>query len=262
MLKKRRILIVEDNPINAKVAMKILEKLGQDAKWVENPSEVEGKMLEEAFDLVLMDLQMPEIGGVELAEKIRALPPPACRVPIVAVTASDLSGERGRCHAASMNGFIIKPITRAILDKELQRLFPDEAVDIAQEGERERPENSAPLLDVAWMASFEKQIGKEIYHSLVLDFERMLPDLESKAASALAENDLLKLQKVAHKIKGSAGQLGASELKDIAHGLMHTTPGDMGDNLAGLVGQAFQCYRHSVSELKAALGGSGESAVH
>ena len=110
----RKILLVEDVPVNQMLAVRILEKAGHDVVVASNGREALETLARRSFDLVLMDVQMPEMDGFEAAQMIRKRD---SRIPIVAMTAYAMTGDRERCLAAGMNGYISKPIhSRELLD--------------------------------------------------------------------------------------------------------------------------------------------------
>ena len=117
------ILVVEDNPMNLRVALKTLEKLGYSSVGVENGKEaldfIEKKGL--VVGLILMDCQMPVMDGYVATELIRKLPPPIGKIPIVALTANALEGERDHVISLGMNDYLIKPVLRATLASTIQK---------------------------------------------------------------------------------------------------------------------------------------------
>lgn len=117
----RRLLVAEDNPINQKVILRTLRKIGYDALVVANGREAVEAVLCESFALILMDCQMPVMDGYEATAKIRRNQAHGEHVPIVAVTANAMRGDRDRCLAAGMDDYISKPVRPAELDAILQR---------------------------------------------------------------------------------------------------------------------------------------------
>ena len=105
-------MLAEDNPINQRVAERLLQKLGHHVFIaIDGCEALEAATTQEPFDLILMDIQMPRMDGIEATQAIRKLEDPARRnMPIVALTAFAMKGDRERCLAAGMNGYISKPI--------------------------------------------------------------------------------------------------------------------------------------------------------
>ena len=121
-LEGTRILLAEDNPFNQQVAVALLDRLGCTVTVANNGAEAVEKVEAMQFDLVFMDCQMPEMDGYEATRRIRALAAPVNTVPIVAMTANALSGDRESCFAAGMDDFLSKPITRDMLVAILKRV--------------------------------------------------------------------------------------------------------------------------------------------
>ncbi|MBL8843825.1 MAG: response regulator [Planctomycetes bacterium] len=116
-----RLLLVEDQPLNQLVAKKMLARLGLTPTVAGNGRLGLEAVRAQPFDLVLMDCQMPEMDGFEATRAIRELPAPAGRVPIVAMTANAMQGDRERCLAAGMDDFVTKPIDLVVLEKVLAK---------------------------------------------------------------------------------------------------------------------------------------------
>ena len=135
-----RVLVAEDNPVNQRIALKMLERLGHDASIAVNGREALERTRTELFDLILMDCQMPEMDGFQAAREIRRR---SATPPIVALTANALEGDRQRCLDAGMNDYLPKPIDLAALGAMIERwssgcprpsgrgsLVPGEPVDV------------------------------------------------------------------------------------------------------------------------------------
>jgi len=116
-----RILVAEDNPVNQKLAVLALQRLGYRADLAANGLEVLEALERQHYDLVLMDVQMPEMDGLEAARRIRAHPPATGRPRIVAVTANAMQGDREECLAAGMDDYLVKPMRIGDLTAALER---------------------------------------------------------------------------------------------------------------------------------------------
>ena len=116
-----RVLVAEDNPVNQKVALLTLERLGYQVHVVGNGLEAVAAMEAGLFDIVLMDCQMPVMDGFEATSEIRRREGEWAHHPIIAMTASAMQGDRERCFVVGMDDYISKPVQPAALDRVLQR---------------------------------------------------------------------------------------------------------------------------------------------
>ena len=123
----RRLLLAEDNPVNQKVALKMLSKFGYTAEAVESGLEVLAAMGRATYDLVLMDCQMPEMDGYQATVEIRKREGKGRHIPIVALTANAMEGDRERCFQTGMDDYVSKPIEPKTLLATLQRWLPDDS---------------------------------------------------------------------------------------------------------------------------------------
>jgi CheY-like chemotaxis protein len=105
-----KVLLAEDNPVNQLLVQKLLGREGHEIITVPNGREALERVEAESFDLVLMDIQMPEMDGIQAAGRIRKLDAPLCDLPIIAMTAHALDSDRKRCMEAGMDGFVTKPV--------------------------------------------------------------------------------------------------------------------------------------------------------
>jgi CheY-like chemotaxis protein/nitrogen-specific signal transduction histidine kinase len=119
-----RVLLAEDNVVNQKVVSAFLKVLGCECELAGDGLQAIARLEQRAFDVILMDCQMPELDGVAAARKIRSSGASYANIPIIALTANVLDEERKRCQAAGMDGYLTKPLARAKLQEELLRLVP------------------------------------------------------------------------------------------------------------------------------------------
>jgi CheY-like chemotaxis protein len=120
-MRSLRILLAEDNKVNQLLATNLLAKAGHRVDVVNNGIEAVHAVVHRQYDVVLMDMQMPEMDGLEATRRIRALPAETGRIPIVAMTANAMVEDRVRCEQAGMDGYVSKPIDVAVLMREIAR---------------------------------------------------------------------------------------------------------------------------------------------
>ncbi len=159
----QRVLLAEDNKINQLVAVNMLMKLGLELDVVENGRAAVDAVAEKSYDLILMDIQMPEMDGIAATKHIRAMEGPAASTPVIALTANAISGDREKYLAMGMNGYVAKPIDPQLLFEAItQHLDADVRPD-----EEETSEDRADELDAAVTEQFD-------------DLFESLRDLEAK----------------------------------------------------------------------------------
>jgi CheY-like chemotaxis protein len=204
-----RILLAEDNKINQKYAQALLEKRFH-LTIVENGVQAVEQMRRNDFDVVLMDIQMPELDGPGATRQIRALPAPKCHVPIIAMTANAQPGAREDYLAAGMDDYVTKPISPAALLVLLDRFKPSAPAPIA---------DADPLLDDETVASLAAVMGEDGLNSFLLLLAQDARGNLDAATTALANGDLTGTAGVAHAIVSSAGNAGARRLSVLARAL-------------------------------------------
>ena len=128
-LRRLRVLVADDNPINQRLAEVVLQQAGYDVTLVPNGQEAINRVAAEQFDVLLMDLSMPKVDGLTATSAIRAQESGSVRrLPIVALTANSSREDRDRCTAAGMDGFLVKPLDPAALTEEILRHCPAPAI--------------------------------------------------------------------------------------------------------------------------------------
>jgi CheY-like chemotaxis protein/HPt (histidine-containing phosphotransfer) domain-containing protein len=227
-----RILLAEDNVVNQKLALRILEKRGHRVEVAANGREALAALEREAFDLVLMDVQMPELDGLETTAVLREREQErvavggdeagaAAHLPIIALTAHTMHGDRERCLEAGMDGYVSKPIQPAELFAEIERLLP--ASEPAEE-QSAPPATVGPVLDRDELSSRLDGDG-ELFRELVALFRESAPPLLAQMRAAASQGDGAALRQAAHTLKGSVGNFAARRAVSIAQQLE-----DMGEN--------------------------------
>jgi PAS domain S-box-containing protein len=203
-----RILLAEDNPTNQKVAALILEKLGHRVDVAANGLEAVEAVRLLPYDVVLMDVQMPDMDGLEAAETIRRLPAPRGAVPIVAMTANVLGDIAQRCRTVGMNGYIAKPFNVRKLAHALAHWSSGAPAPSAAAGAPDADE--VPVIDQQTIDELVEHIGPADTAALMRDAGQALPARASKVAATLGDRS--QLAKAAHELASTASTAGLLEL--------------------------------------------------
>jgi len=211
-----KILLVEDNPVNQKVAFKILAQAGFQIDAVNNGKEALDTMLATAnYDLILMDIQMPEMDGWTATQKIREIKGVGETIPIIAMTAHALLGDRDKCLAAGMNDYISKPIKTdefiALLDKWLN-VGRNYGTTMEEEV---KPTPQTNVFDSAHFSSMSMD-DREFQRDLVSTFLQDTTSRIKKLEEYILTGDAAKVTAEGHTIKGASYALGATLLGDEA----------------------------------------------
>ena len=221
--RKLRILVAEDNAINQRVMAALLPRVGHDVTVVENGHQAVAAVRDGDYDVVLMDVQMPGLGGVEATQQIRAMPPPKCRVPIIALTAHAMSGAREECLAAGMDDFISKPIDSALLLEKLARLTGFEESRPPAPTEPLRAEATGDHGDLVFdLVRLEMLAGflpaEEMFEFGKLYLEHSVA-CANRIVALAAAGDYEAMRAEAHQLIGAAGNAGALEICRLAKAL-------------------------------------------
>jgi PAS domain S-box-containing protein len=221
-VRRLRVLVAEDNPVNRKLVTTLLRKRGHTVKAVENGREAVAAAASktgEPFEVVLMDLQMPEMGGLEAARVIREQEGPgARRLPLIALTAHAMPGDRARCLEAGMDGYLSKPIDVDELIATVERFGAGDAAAPAPVIE---PEANEAIFDERAALSYtggDRRLLKEVVQLFRADY----PSSLRKIQRALQGRDPEALRLAAHRLKGSIATVGAPAARQVAAELEET----------------------------------------
>jgi two-component system, sensor histidine kinase and response regulator len=227
-----KILVVDDNPTNQEVAQAILKGAGISVATAGNGLEAVEWVAAEAFDAVLMDVQMPKMNGYEATRHIRALPGGEA-LPIIAMTAHALKGDEEKCLEAGMNGYVAKPINQDRLFATLWRHLAAQKRNASGDGDQ-RPgwgknredvvpaaAGDAPVIDGIDVGSVLQATGLNwtTLHHILQGFRNDNRDTAAAIHRAAQSEDVDSLRHLAHSLKGSAGNIGAGELREAAAAL-------------------------------------------
>ncbi len=212
---KMRLLVVEDNRVNQDVALGILENLGYRADVVDDGLAAIRALSQHDYNLVLMDCQMPGMDGYEASRLIRQLDT-AVRdhdIPIIAATAHAMAGDREKCLAAGMNGYISKPLRADVLEQVVEEWTGGRPIVI--EVQTQPPAAAAGTFDRDDF--LERLMGnltlaRKILHGFIED----TPGQIDRVARAVNASDAGQVRLIAHSIKGAAASVSAFEVREIA----------------------------------------------
>jgi len=217
-----RLLLAEDNTVNQKLALRLLERMGYRADVAANGLEVLEALQRQRYDVILMDVQMPEMDGLEATRLIHQGWPPERCPRIVAMTANAMQGDREECLAAGMDDYLTKPIQINALQEALERAArlarkhtsPLElsAKDAPPTADAQSQGEMAPALDPAALADlrqFQVEGAPDIVQELAQAFQFETPPLLEALRQAVAGEQPEQLKRAAHNLKGSSQNLGA-----------------------------------------------------
>ena len=214
--KKYKILLAEDNLINQKVAVRTLTSFGYQVDAVLNGEQAVSEHKSKNYDLILMDIQMPEVDGYTATKIIRKLDAPLNSVPIIALTAHALTGDKEKCLVAGMNDYISKPVVA----KEIVQII-DKYLGINEnkpQGDKEVIDKASDLFDfnrLNQVSLGDKEFEKDLLGDYFKDAEIKLETLKEY----ISQRNLRKIQELAHTLKGSSYSVGAKAIGDEALGI-------------------------------------------
>lgn len=247
-----RILLAEDNPTNRIVALAQLKKLGYAADAVNDGADAVEAVRRSGYDLVLMDCQMPGMDGFEATRRIRQSQ--RRDIPIIALTASAMSGDREQCLEQGMDDYLSKPVDLVSLAEKLDKWL---AAGQPQARPANRAEPSLPVFDE--QALLERIMGDRALASTVI--RGFLSDVPSQLAALgqrLAEHDAAGARLRAHTLKGAAAAVSAEDLRSIAAAIEGAVKAGDLENSAHLIPQAaaaFERFRTAAAHWVAQPGG-------
>ncbi|MCG8371074.1 MAG: response regulator [Proteobacteria bacterium] len=227
-----RILLAEDNEVNCELVRIMLEPSGCRVDVAENGQAAIDAFDAHRYDLILMDCHMPVMDGYQATRAVRSretLRSAQPRVPIVAITANAMAGDREQCLAAGMDDFIAKPFTKRALYEVLLRWLtggPDASGPLAEDGStRHRtaggPVPPAALNDAALdrIRELQQPGGPDILEKLVRMYMESTPGLLNEMRAAVADEDAEALSRAAHSLKSSSANLGANAVAELCRTL-------------------------------------------
>ncbi|MCB1960907.1 MAG: response regulator [Rhodocyclaceae bacterium] len=251
-----RVLVAEDHPVNAEIVAALLGECGCRVTLASDGRQAVEACRNGTFDLVLMDIQMPGMDGVEATRQIRALEGEGARVPIVALTANALRDDRKAALAVGMNDYLTKPVTGQRLRDALLRWLPEalrtEVAEAPPAVDPDDGEDAAEWLDLAVLRSMpgvngalDSPLLARLVDLFMRETRKQLDELEAALAAGRVED----AQAQAHKLKSAAAAVGEARLAQHARGLdVDLRAGETADRgrVLGELREAFAGYAHAL----------------
>jgi CheY-like chemotaxis protein/HPt (histidine-containing phosphotransfer) domain-containing protein len=247
-----RILLTEDNPVNQKLALRLLEKMGYRADVAGNGLEAIQAVQRQGYDLILMDVQMPEMDGLEATRQIVSRWPKD-RPRIVAMTADAMQGDREKCIEAGMDDYLTKPIRSPELMAAIERTSRRDAAA----GPSRPSASTAPPVDRATIDRLVETMGDaEFVADLLETFTTDAPAMLDEIDSAIGTADAGTVRRIAHTLKSNAATFGARPLSEACRELEHAAKEANLDDAPGLaqaIRAEYQRAHIDLSAVKATL---------
>lgn len=217
-----RLLLVDDSRTNRMLALSILKKMGYRVDAVDSGEAAVAAVGQGDYRAVLMDVWMPDMDGLMATAAIRALPAPACDIPIIAMTADSDDEDRRRCLAAGMNDYLSKPIDRKILAAVLARATGQsgDGSQTAQAASGAASLVRVGLIDEPVFAQLREDTGPETMADLVVAFMAETDERVVRMTAAAGTGDLAAVYEDAHALKATTGQFGARRLNAVVASIL------------------------------------------
>jgi CheY-like chemotaxis protein/HPt (histidine-containing phosphotransfer) domain-containing protein len=220
------VLLAEDDPVNQMLARHLLERLGHRVHVVSNGREALAAAEQHDYDVALLDVQMPEVDGLEVARVLRRRSIGNKRPYLIAVTANVMQGDREQCLEAGMDDYISKPLQRDVLTAALEHV--DACRDATVLLERDRPTgeqhngSQPPAVDLAGLEHFSATIGERgayVVREIIISYLDDTPSLLEGMGAAAARGDRHALRAAAHRLKSSSAAVKALLLAQLCNAL-------------------------------------------
>jgi len=208
------VLVAEDNPVNRELATLALNSFGHDITVAQTGCEAVELWERGTFDLILMDIQMPEMDGLMATRNIREKEKQGEHIPIIALTAHAMPEDREKCIKAGMDAYIAKPIDIDLLGEKIAMLSNSISpkTSLRSEDEKTTQTRLYDLSDVKAMLKNDSAKIKKFINLFIISVDENF----SQLAEAIESNDSEKIRLLAHTIKGSAAQVGAEKMKQLS----------------------------------------------
>lgn len=244
------ILLVEDIELNVIVARSVLEKLGNSVEVAMNGHDALAMFDPDEFDLVLLDIQLPDMTGLDIARALRERYAGQALPPLVALTANVLKDKKEYLEAG-MDDVLSKPLSVPALTQVIKHYWDHQPSHTSKKTEHKAMQINESLLDTAMLEQYMDLVGPQLIHQSLEMFEQMMPGYLAVLDSNMTARDQKGITEEGHKIKGAAGSVGLRHLQQLAQQIQTPTLPAWWDNVQDWVDELKQEWRNDVQVLRA-----------
>jgi len=246
-IKPLRILVAEDNPVNQQVALGLLRRRGHHVDVVGTGRAAVTAVSAHTYDVVLMDVHMPEMDGIEATREIRRLPGEKGRVPIIALSASAMKEETDACMDAGMVGHLPKPIDPLALAAVLSRYASAAPPANASDGSSDGPGS----VDESYVRLLVDSLGAAKVGQLIAELPQHARPHRERLANVSAETELEPVRASAHALTGMAANLGLTSLAELTSGIEEACRAGRAAEAVSLCRRLDESFEEAVHRLEA-----------
>lgn len=243
------VLLVEDIELNVVVARSVLEKLGNSVEVAMNGHDALAMFRPDEFDLVLLDIQLPDMTGLDIARTLREQYVDHALPPLVALTANVLKDKREYLDAG-MDDVLSKPLSVPALTAMIKQFWDHPPRHAGKKMEPKSMQTNESLLDLPMLEQYMDLVGPQLIHQSLEMFEQMMPGYLAVLDSNMTARDQKGIAEEAHKIKGAAGSVGLKHLQQLAQQIQTPSLPAWWDNVQDWVDELKQEWMHDVQVLR------------
>ncbi len=244
------ILLVEDIELNVIVARSVLEKLGNSVAVAMNGRDALAMFDPDEFDLALLDIQLPDMSGLDIARELRERYAGRSLPPLIALTANVLKDKKEYLEAG-MDDVLSKPLSVPALTKMIKHYWDHQPQHTTKKTEQKSMQINESLLDTAMLEQYMDLAGPQLIHQSLAMFEQVMPGYLAVLDSNMTAKDEKGITEEGHKIKGAAGSVGLKHLQQLAQQIQTPTLPAWQDNVQEWVDELKQEWRNDVAVLRA-----------
>ncbi|MFA6119773.1 MAG: ATP-binding protein [Sideroxydans sp.] len=242
-----RILVADDNGTNRKIIARILEHGGHKVELVEDGEQALDKLEQKRFDLMILDMNMPQMGGLEVVRLHRAMSTHTSSTPVIILTADATIAAMQECEAAEIDSYLTKPVDAITLLDTIARLtatvntadVSELSPAIDEDTDQSSFLNENTLHQLALLGEGQDNFLQVVIHGYISETEKILETMRT----ALSNQEYATLKELAHIIKGSSGNVGADAMHDLCSEIMQSNPTELDLKANTLLKQTQACFK-------------------